>query len=43
MTGGFFNAVAAEMLLQGFTPADVAKFGGGNYCRVFDASTAGRR
>jgi membrane dipeptidase len=41
MTGGFFDAVAAEMLLQGFTPADIAKFGGGNYCRVFDKATAG--
>jgi membrane dipeptidase len=40
MTGGFFDAVAAEMLLQGFTPDDIAKFGGGNYCRVFDKATA---
>ena len=40
-TGGFFNIVAAEMLRQGFTPDEIAKFGGGNYCRVFDKATAG--
>jgi membrane dipeptidase len=42
MTGGFFNTIAAEMLAQGFTPAEIAKFGGGNYCRVFGKATAGR-
>jgi membrane dipeptidase len=31
MNGGFFNAIAAE----------IAKFGGGNYCRVFEQATAG--
>jgi membrane dipeptidase len=41
MTGGFFNTIAAEMLVQGFTPSDIAKFGGGNYCRVFGKATAG--
>lgn len=41
MTDGFFNTVAAEMLAQGFTPAEIAKFGGGNYCRVFAKATSG--
>jgi membrane dipeptidase len=41
VTGGFFNVVAAEMLAQGFTPDEIAKVGGGNYCRVFGAATAG--
>ncbi len=40
MNGGFFDAIAAEMLLQGFTPAEIAKFGGGNYCRLFEQATA---
>ena len=34
-TRGFFPAVAAEMLNAGFTPDDVTKIGGGNFCRVF--------
>lgn len=42
MTAGFFDVVAMEMLSRGFTPADIAKFGGGNYCRVFDRATSGR-
>jgi membrane dipeptidase len=41
ITGGFFPTVAGEMLRQGFTPADVAKVGGGNFCRVFGKATAG--
>ena len=32
---GFFYAVADEMLRQGFSPGDIAKIGGGNFCRVF--------
>jgi membrane dipeptidase len=39
--GGFFHAVAGEMLLQGFTPDDIVKVGGGNFCRVFGKVTAG--
>jgi membrane dipeptidase len=39
--GGFFHAVAGEMLRQGFTPVDIGKIGGGNFCRVFDKVTAG--
>jgi membrane dipeptidase len=41
LTGGFFHAVAGEMLLQGFTPDDIGKVGGGNFCRVFGKVTAG--
>ena len=41
LTGGFFNAVAGEMLRQGFTPGDISKVGGGNFCRVFGKVTAG--
>lgn len=42
LTGGFFNAVADEMLRQGFTADEIAKVGGGNYCRIFGKVTAGR-
>jgi membrane dipeptidase len=41
LTGGFFHAVLGEMLLQGFTPDDIGKVGGGNYCRIFGKVTAG--
>jgi membrane dipeptidase len=41
LTGGFFRAVVGEMLLQGFTPDDIGKVSGGNYCRVFGKVTAG--
>jgi membrane dipeptidase len=37
--GGFFYAVAAEMLKQGFTPGEIGKIGGGNFCRVFGKVT----
>jgi membrane dipeptidase len=42
LTGGFFPAVVGEMLLQGFTPHDISKVGGGNFCRVFGKVTAGQ-
>lgn len=42
MTGGFFPVVAGEMLRQGFKPDEIAKVGGGNYCRIFGQVTAGR-
>jgi membrane dipeptidase len=42
LTGGFFHAVVGEMLLKGFTPGDIGKIGGGNFCRVFGKVTAGR-
>ena len=41
LTGGFFNAIVGEMLVQGFTPNEIGKVGGGNFCRVFDKATAG--
>ena len=37
---GFFYAVTAEMLKQGFTAEEIGKFGGGNFCRVFGKVTA---
>jgi len=40
--GGFFYAVAGEMLRQGFTPDEIGKIGGGNFCRVFAKVTKGR-
>ena len=43
-TRGFFPTVAAEMLNAGFTPEEVSKIGGGNFCRVFGKITgAGAR
>jgi membrane dipeptidase len=43
-TRGFFPAVAEEMLKAGFTPEETAKFGGGNFCRLFGKVTeAGAR
>jgi membrane dipeptidase len=41
LTGGFFPAVVGQMLLQGFSPDDIGKVGGGNFCRVFGQVTAG--
>jgi membrane dipeptidase len=41
LAGGFFPAVVGEMLLQGFTPDEIGKVGGGNFCRVFGKVTAG--
>lgn len=38
---GFFYAVAGEMLKQGFTPEEISKIGGGNFCRVFAKATQG--
>jgi membrane dipeptidase len=37
--GGFFFAVVGEMLKQGFTPEEIGKIGGGNFCRVFGKVT----
>lgn len=39
---GFYYAVVGEMVKQGFTDEEVAKIGGGNFCRVFGAATMGR-
>ncbi len=41
LSGGFFKAAVAEMLRQGFTPGEIRKIGGGNFCRVFDKVTTG--
>jgi len=41
LAGGFFPAVVGEMLLQGFTPDEIGKVGGGNFCRIFGKVTAG--
>ena len=41
LSGGFFKAAVAEMLRQGFTPGEIGKIGGGNFCRVFDKVTSG--
>ena len=42
MPGGFFKAIVAEMLRQGFTPDEIVKVGGRNYCRVFGKGTSVR-
>jgi membrane dipeptidase len=42
LSGGFFKEAVAEMLRQGFTPDEIGKIGGGNFCRVFDKVTNGR-
>ena len=39
---GFFYAIAGEMLRQGFTPDEIGRIGGGNFCRVFAKVTEGR-
>ncbi len=41
LSGGFFKAAVTEMLRQGFTPDEIRKVGGGNFCRVFDKVTSG--
>lgn len=37
----FFRPIVAEMLFRGFTPEDIGKVGGANFCRVFGKVTAG--
>jgi membrane dipeptidase len=39
--GGFFYAIAGQMLKQGFTPDEIGKIGGGNFCRIFAKVTTG--
>jgi membrane dipeptidase len=36
---GFYYAVVGAMLKTGFREDEIAKVGGGNFCRVFDAAT----
>jgi len=38
---GFYYMVVDAMLKVGFTADEIGKVGGGNFCRVFDAATAG--
>jgi membrane dipeptidase len=38
---GFYFAIVDAMLKTGFNPEEIGKIGGGNFCRVFDKSTAG--
>lgn len=38
---GFYYAVVDAMLKTGFTEDEIAKVGGGNFCRIFDTATAG--
>ncbi|MDO7874247.1 membrane dipeptidase [Hymenobacter sp. ASUV-10] len=40
---GFYYAVVDALLKTGFTPEEIGKFGGGNFCRVFGAATVGHR
>ncbi len=39
---GFCFAVVDAMLKTGFTEDEIVKFGGSNFCRIFDAATAGK-
>lgn len=38
---GFYYAVVDGLLKVGFNEGEIGKIGGGNFCRVFDAATAG--
>ncbi|WP_220417334.1 dipeptidase [Dyadobacter frigoris] len=40
---GFYYTVVDAMLKIGFTSDEIGKIGGGNFCRVFEAATAGPR
>ncbi len=40
---GFYYAIVAQMLKAGFTESDIAKFGGDNFCRVFDVATTNNK
>lgn len=37
---GFYYIIVDAMLKAGFTPDEIGKVGGGNFCRVFDAATS---
>jgi len=39
---GFYYTVVDAMLKTGFTADEIGKIGGGNFCRVFEAATAGK-
>ncbi|GAB2530043.1 hypothetical protein [Spirosoma aerophilum] len=38
---GFYYAVVDVLLNAGFADDEIGKVGSGNFCRVFDAATAG--
>ncbi|MDN3580076.1 dipeptidase [Mucilaginibacter flavus] len=38
---GFYYAVVDALLQTGFNADEIGKIGGGNFCRIFDAATAG--
>ena len=38
---GFYYTVVESLLNAGFKEEEIAKIGGGNYCRIFDAATKG--
>lgn len=38
---GFYYAVVDAMLKTGFSEDEIAKIGGGNFCRIFNAATSG--
>lgn len=38
---GFYYAVVDALLKTGFNADEIGKIGGGNFCRLFDAATAG--
>jgi len=40
---GFYFTVVEAMLRVGFVEAEIARIGGGNFCRVFDSATSGRK
>lgn len=40
---GFYYTVVDALLTVGFSENEIGKIGGGNFCRVFDAATAGHR
>lgn len=40
---GFYFTVVGAMLKVGFVEDEIAKVGGGNFCRIFDAATSGRK
>ena len=39
-TQGFYYVVVDALLKTGFAPNEIAKIGGDNFCRIFDAATA---
>jgi len=41
-TGGFYYAVVDALLKTGFSEKGIAKIGGGNSCRIFQAATSGQ-